>query len=235
MLLASYYHPNTIENSIYPVWQESSTSERNFSRLHTALEAMPNDNVSGIEKVEVNADCSMIATKDSTRPRTVWIWPISSKVPQTVLNFREHVRQILWHPSLPHVLLILTSQKEPTVYVWHDQGIAPAIGVIPLSTSGNRATRFEGSWLPNEIAGRHLFMMSSPEAFDIGSLDGRGDRVFFESVLQKDFLINELSDPRMDTDLTPTRSDRKVMIDAPWNLSTDKDDPIHSCAKGMNW
>lgn len=204
MLLADYDHPYTVESSVYPVWQESLTSKRNFTRLHTALETMPNDNVSGIEKVAVNTDCSMIATKDSTRPRTVWIWPISSTVPQTVLNFREHVRQMLWHPSLPHVLLVLTNQREPLVYIWHDNGRAPAIGIIPLSASSKGAARLEGSWLPNKISGEHLFMMSSPEAFDIGSLDYRSDRVFFYSVLQEDVLMDEPSEHNMASDLTQT-------------------------------
>jgi hypothetical protein len=235
MLLASCDHPSTIETSIYPVWQESSTSGRNFSRLHTALEVMPSDSASGVEKVAVNSDYSMIATKDSTRPRTVWIWLIASPIPQIVLNFREHVKQILWHPALPNVLLVLTNQKEPIVYIWHDHGTAPAIGIIPLSANSKISGRFEGSWLPNHIDGRHLFMLTSPEAFDVGFLNGRNDGIFFESVLQRDFLIEEPPDSVTDAELTPTRSDRKVMIDAAWSLSTDKDDPIHSCAKGMKW
>ena len=235
MLLASYDYPNTIETSDYPVWQESSTAERKFSRLTTALEATPSDNLSVVEKLAVNADCSLIATKDSSRPRRLWIWPVSSQVPLTVLNFREHVKQILWHPSLPNVMLILTSQKEPTVYIWHNQGIAPAIGIVPLSASHRGTGRFMGSWLPNETSGRHLFMMSSPDVFDIGSLEGKSDGVFFESVLQRDFLFDEPSNLDLSNDLTPTRSDRKVTINAPWSLSTDKDDPIHSCAKGMEW
>jgi WD40 repeat protein len=159
--------------------------------MHTALEAMTNDSGSRIEKVAVNADCSMIATKDSTRPRTVWIWPIASPIPQTVLNFREHVKQILWHPTLPNVLLVLTSQKDPTVYIWYDQGAAPAIGIIPLSPSSKGSGRFEGCWLPNEISRRHVFMLASPEAFDVGFLDARRDGIFFESLLERDFLTDE--------------------------------------------
>lgn len=235
MLLASHDHPSTIETSIYPVWQESSTLERNFSRLHTALEAMPHDSVAGIEKVAVNSDGTMIATKDSTRPRTAWIWTAASSIPQTVINFREQVKQILWHPTLPDVLLVITNQKDPTFYIWHDQSTAPAIGIIPLPAGGKGSARPEGIWLPNEVDGRNLFMLSSPEAFDVGFLHGRGDGVFFESILEREFLSEEPPDAAFDNELASSRPDRKFMIDAPWGITTDKGDPMSSYAKGMKW
>jgi hypothetical protein len=235
MLLASYDHSRTIEIYIYPVWQESSTPQRNFSRLHTALEAVPNDGVSGVEKVAVNVDCTIIATKDSTRPRTVWIWTTASSIPQTVINFREPVKQILWHPTLPNVLLVITNQKEPTVYVWRDQSTAPAIGIVPLPVGGKGSARFEGNWLPNAVSGRNLFMLSSPEAFDIGFLQGRSDGVFFESVLERDFLLEEPPDAAFDNELTPSRPKGKFMIEAALGLTTDKGDTIRPYAKDMKW
>ena|SRR2546423_1814328 len=201
MLLASYEHPTTIEPSVYSVWQESSATERNFDRIYTAFEAMQNDSFAGVEKVAVNADCSMIATKDSVRPRTVWIWSISSTSPSTVLNFREHIKQILWHPSITSLLLILTVQKDPTFYIWHDKSTAPSIGVIDLSTSGKGAGKFEGFWLPIRIRGQQIFMMSTPDAFDLGFLKCWSDRVCLESVLQKNYLKEELG-PNMDESYT---------------------------------
>jgi hypothetical protein len=234
MLLASYGHPSTIEASIYPVWQESSMPARKFDRLHTALEAVPNDSVLGVEKVAVNADCTMIATKDSTRPTTLWIWTTTFSIPQTVISFREQIRQTLWHPKLPNVLLVITNQKEPTIYVWHGPSTAPAIGVIPLPSGGKGLARFEGIWLPNEVDGRHLFMLSSQEAFNIGFLHGSGDGVFFESVLEREFELEEPSHDALDNERTPSRPGEQFMAE-PWDVATGKGGPISSYAKDMKW
>ena len=177
----------------------------------------------------------MIATKDAARPKAVWIWQKLSTELQTVLTFRENVWQLLWHPSLANVLVVITNQKEPTVYLWHDSTQAPSIGLIPTAAARRGASRLDGTWLPNEVSGRFLFLMSSLEAFDVGFMDAMANKVFFDSVLRVDILGDESPDTVNDDYLEPTRSERKVKIEAPWSLSTDKDDPIHSCAKGMKW
>ena len=136
----------------------------------------------------------MFATKDSTRPKTLWVWQTPSTAPYAVLNFRENVKQILWHPFLANVLVVVTNQKEPTIYVWHDCTHAPAIGSIPAAAAAKGACKFEGSWLPNQVADRYLFMMSSSDAFDIGFIEGKDGDVFFESILWNDFLRDEPSE-----------------------------------------
>ena len=183
ILLASYRHPEIVEPSLYPVWQESFTSGRVFTQPTNAFEALPNDKSLGVELIGINADCSMIATKDGTRPKTLWMWRTPSIIPHAVLNFRENVKQILWHPFLANVLVVVTNQKDPTIYVWHDWTLAPAIGSIPAAAAAKGTYKFEGSWLPNQVADRYLFMMSSSDAFDIGFVEGKDGDVFFESIL----------------------------------------------------
>jgi hypothetical protein len=78
-------------------------------------------------------------------------------------------------------------------------------------------------------------MLSSPEAFDVGFLHGRGDGVFFESILEREFLSEEPPDAAFDNEFATSRPDRKFMIDAPWGITTDKGDPMSSYAKGMKW
>ena len=217
------------------MWQESTTQGRAFTRPSTAFETVSNEKIPGIELIEVNADSSMIATKDAARPKAVWIWRNLSTELQTVLTFRENVRQILWHPSLANVLVVITSQKDPIVYLWHDLTQAPSIGFIPTAAASQGARRFEGTWLPNEVSGRFLFLMSSLEAFDVGFLDAKADEVFFDSILRVDILGDESPDAVNDDCLESTRYERKVNIEALQSLSTDKDDPIYSCAKGTKW
>ena len=173
----------------------------------------------------------MIATKDITRPKIVWIWHKSSPLPHAVISLRESIRQLLWHPSLPHVLLIITSHKDPIIYAWHDPTKAPAVGYASLKSHG----KFEGSWLPNRFAERHLFMLSSPEAFEVGFLEHNEGQVLFDSILRRDSFLDDQSELSEDSHPTPTRSERRVKISVPNNLTTDKDDVIHLGAKGMNW
>jgi hypothetical protein len=194
ILLASYRHPEIVEPSLYPVWQESFTSSRVFTQPTNAFEALPNDKSLGVELIGINTDCSMIATKDGTRPKTLWVWQTPSTIPHAVLNFRENVKQILWHPLLANVLVVVTNQKDPTIYVWHDWTLAPAIGSIPAAAAAKGTYKFEGSWLPNQVADRCLFMMSSSDAFDIGFVEGKDGDVFFESILWNDFLGDEPSE-----------------------------------------
>ena len=78
-------------------------------------------------------------------------------------------------------------------------------------------------------------MMSSSEAFDVGLMEGKNDGVFVDSILRKDILGDDSLELINDANLTPTRSERKVKIDAPWSLSADKDDPVHSSAKDRKW
>jgi hypothetical protein len=192
--LASYRHPEIVEPSLYPVWQESSTSGRIFTQPTNAFEALPNDKSLGVELIGINADCSMIATKDGTRPKTLWMWQTPSTIPHAVLNFRENVKQILWHPFLANVLVVVTNQKEPTIYVWHDWTRAPTIGSIPAAAAARGAYKFEGSWLPNQVADQCLFMMSSSDSFDVGFVECKDGDVFFESILWNNFLGDEPSE-----------------------------------------
>jgi hypothetical protein len=129
----------------------------------------------------------MIATKDGTRPKTLWMWQATSTIPHAVLNFRENVKQILWHPFLANLLVVVTNQKDPTIYVWHDWTQAPAIGSIPAAAAARGVYKFEGSWLPSQVADQCLFMMNSSNTFDIGFVECKDGDVFFESILWNNF------------------------------------------------
>jgi hypothetical protein len=93
------------------------------------------------------------------------------------------------------MLVVVTNQKDPTIYVWHDWTHAPAIGSIPAAAAAKGAHKFEGSWLPCQVADRYPFMMSSSDAFAIGSVEDKDGDVSFESIQWNDFLEDEQSGP----------------------------------------
>ena len=105
----------------------------------------------------------------------------------------------------------MTAQNEPTVYIWYDRARVPAVGRIPLAMSSNTTNKYDGAWLLKDIGGRYLFMLTAPDAFEIGFLEGTGEGVLFESVLHGDFDADERgSSDELDEDLvTPVRSNRR--------------------------
>ena len=67
--------------------------------------------------VQLNADSSILAVKNAAGPKIVWIYPVPAAVPFAVLVFQENVKQILWHPSKPNILVIVTAQRQTNIFV----------------------------------------------------------------------------------------------------------------------
>ncbi len=132
----------------------------------------------------MNVDGAQVASKDSSRPWTLWIWDILSPQPLAVVDFRDRIKQLLWHPTAPEILLILTIQKEPLVYVWHTTKEQLLI-LEGLTLNGDAGPGdYEAKWLActNELT---LLFLTSPHQYDAGTIDIGGDNVNFQSVLRQ--------------------------------------------------
>ena len=149
------------------------------------------DTEAGIDIMQLNADCTMLAVKDDAKPKLLWIWRVPGTEPTAVLTFNENVRQLLWHPTEPATLVVITARKESVLYAWQSPSKPPVVGMVPLPTSLKATGRYEGTWLPNEVGGRKLFILSSPEAFDVGFVEEREGALLFDSVLQRDSITDE--------------------------------------------
>ncbi|EXJ91151.1 hypothetical protein A1O1_04260 [Capronia coronata CBS 617.96] len=113
-----------------------------------------------VDTIAVNSDQTMAATRLRSAPRTLFLWRLDSRQaqqahPHTVLIFSNAVRQTLWHPWLPNVLLIVTTSRSPRVYVWFTETVAPVSGLVPLDTTptatptpSRSSTNFTAAWLP---------------------------------------------------------------------------------------
>ena len=157
-----------------------------------SFEATPgSDAEAGIDIMQLNADCTLLAVKDDARSKLVWIWRVPGTEPIAVLTFHENVRHLLWHPTEPATLVVITARKESVFYAWTNLAKPPVVGMVHLPTSLKTTGRYEGAWLPNDVGGRNLFMLSSPEAFDVGFVEEREGALLFDSVLQRDSITDE--------------------------------------------
>ncbi|KIY02433.1 uncharacterized protein Z520_02572 [Fonsecaea multimorphosa CBS 102226] len=209
-----------------------------------------------VDLIELNSTHTLLATRLRSSPRTLFLWNAhKTNSPLTVLIFAQSIRQVHFHPYLPHVLIILTASKLPRLYAWYHHSLPPATGLLPIDTSGS--TDFWGNWLPECIAhdgsnDRCPFLLASKTAFEAGYLSSHEGQLVFESILQHpphlsgditlDFAGDESTTEMIETPSRPskqkpdegengTTKKKKARFDVPPNPKTDwADDPIHAQA-----
>jgi hypothetical protein len=179
-------HNEIIDGTVCLVWQESQNGSNQFA-LHSApFQPRRISGSTGAGEIAMNANYQLFATKDSSRPWTLWIWDILSTRPLAIVNFRERIKQLIWHPIAPHILLILTSHKEPLLYVWHvnKQQLLILRGLTVSADAG--IVDCEVNWLGGRCHGFPLLFISSPYHYDAGILDAEQDGVVFQSLLRQE-------------------------------------------------
>lgn len=174
-----------VDGTAYQVWQESSEGKHLFSQHLSSFEPRQVKRSAGADQIAVNRDCQLLATRDSSRPWTLWIWDISALEPLAVINFRHRIKQLLWHPTDPDILLVLAFQKEPLLYIWHAAEQKMLIIERPIMTIAAE-TDYQCEWLNGYLEGTSLLFVRSPRLYDVGVirlLDQDG--FIFESALPK--------------------------------------------------
>jgi len=107
---------------------------------------------------------------------------MESTSPITAIMFKDNVKQVLWHPSLPTNLVITTVQKDPTIYICHAVDQAPAIADVPIRPATKGTGRFKGTFIQTDMGRNCLFMLTSPEAFEVGFIEPNDGTARFNSV-----------------------------------------------------
>lgn len=152
-----------------------------FSRHMASFQARNVQGSAGADKVAVNAICQLVALKDSSRPWTLWIWDIlSTEQPLAVVNFRDRIKQLLWHPKDPDLLVILTATKEPYFHLWHARSGRPLISNVLTVSSSLEMSDCEAAWLAGHLNGSPLLFLSWPRHYDAGIINIDQDSVIFQ-------------------------------------------------------
>jgi hypothetical protein len=188
--MAIINHPTVIDGAVYDVWLESQDGKHIFSRHSASFEPRSVKRLAGGDQVAMNANCEMVATKDSCRPWTLWIWDIPTPHPLAVVNLSNRIKQLLWHPTVPGILVILTFQEGPLIYIWHSTKQQLLVLEGLNMSDGKETVECEAKWLGGTPHEPPLFFLSSPHYYDAGIIDVHRDGVIFQSVFHQGELHN---------------------------------------------
>ncbi|KIW70252.1 hypothetical protein PV04_02540 [Phialophora macrospora] len=218
---AQIVHPASIDGSKTFVWLESTKATADkvteFSRQIGAFEVArtssatdskpqpktdvqaPAQDANQVDMIELNCNQSLVATRLRSTPRMLLLWRSHDTTrPYTAIVFRHAIRQICFHPYLPHVLIILTASKHSRIYAWYQPTFPPIAGSIPIDST--TSTNFCGAWLPECVSranssrvnstttgGNHRcpFLFTSNTGFEAGYLSSDQGQVVFESILHR--------------------------------------------------
>lgn len=202
--VALFVHPDTVDGANAFVWQEEMEKSIPSSNASTFLSqkasfstsSIPTDpNSPSTDAIEINADQTMIATCLKSCSKLLWIWKLGQSQPHTVIIFRYPIKNVLWHPVLPHVLVVITHQRRPIVYAWYQENLGPISGEIVLNHEmhtnplmSTLSAKFAASWLPSatHTDGRVPFFFTSATRFEVSFLQNVNGKVKFGSALRQD-------------------------------------------------
>ncbi|KAK5051542.1 hypothetical protein LTR84_003194 [Exophiala bonariae] len=260
--IASFVHPDIVDGSNTLIWQEESENPlpsnkvSSFIRQKAAFstKSSPEDlSPHAIDTVELNSDNTMIATCLKGCGKLLWIWKPEQSQPFTLIIFRHHVKYVLWHPFLPHVLIAITHQKRPIIYAWYVPNFGPISGEIvlnhemhsnPLTTT--LSTKFSASWLPaaRHTDGRVPFFFTSATRFEISFLRSLDGRVLFESALRQDRNVfdnkdtggaDELIGIGIDTPSKTAKPSKKARFSVEEHVDPEQGEWLQEEAKHRAW
>jgi hypothetical protein len=175
-------HPPTIDGSISLVWQQTGDNE--FTLHKAAFDAVQAAaSTDEVTLLELNCDRTFLASTVQDNPFTCWVWQPNHPDPHTIMIFSDHVKSLLWHPTLPNVLVVTTSSKDAMVYCWHNEGRPPKRCAILMTDAGSN--KYEARWGEPAVNGRHPFVMTSNKAINYGLLKHEDGQVIFDSALDE--------------------------------------------------
>ncbi len=157
--------------------------------------------------VSFNCDQTFLATTVADNSRVIWLWQSEHPDPHAIIVFENSIRQILWHPQRPEVLLVTIAQKLPVVYIWYAETKPPTPCTIPFGDLSS--TRFEASWLAQEAAGRCPLLLTSAKAFNVGLIEAQDDAIVFDSLLPQNEPFGFEAGDEMEEIDTPSRAGRQ--------------------------
>jgi hypothetical protein len=211
-------HTSTIKltegNTVFEE-QVSASSQRSYAAVSQPVApptASPNapDQAPkiGISTIAFNTDGNMLATRDETAPTAVWLWDLSRRTARAVLIQHSPVKQILWHPTNPSLLLVQCTHEESNVYIYDNTSALPYTVQLPLQKINGR---FDARWLRTDADKKTAFTFGDAGNFMVAWPDGKDVIVRFED---EDGSVADESEDSLFEILTGRKSPAKRMVDS---------------------
>lgn len=166
------------------IWRERSTSamgdaEYAETTSSSAFNMSPESSgpPRGVAIMTFSPDGTLLASVDTMRSNVVWIWALDVTPRLASVLVHEHaVRQVLWHPSTPQLLINSITNNLPVVRWWSPQS-HPVIARVP--TQKCDSGKYEVKWLAGEEHDS-AFWFGSSEEYVVGYLSADENSVQFE-------------------------------------------------------
>ncbi|KAJ5433869.1 hypothetical protein N7491_004464 [Penicillium cf. griseofulvum] len=131
----------------------------------------------GVLTMTFSSDGRLLATIDTARQNVVWIWSLEG-TPRlaSALVHEQPVRQIVWHPSTPKLLINTITNTLPVIRWWSPQS-HPLIARVPVQRT--ESGKYDVRWVAGSSTDSP-FWFSSPEEHVIGYLSSYNGGVEFE-------------------------------------------------------
>ncbi|CAI7630258.1 unnamed protein product [Penicillium glandicola] len=131
----------------------------------------------GVLTMSFSPDGHLLATVDTARQNVVWIWSLEG-TPKlaSALVHEQPVRQVVWHPSTPQLLINTITNTLPAIRWWSPQD-HPLVARVPIQRS--ESGKYDVRWVAESNADSP-FWFSSPEQHVIGYLSTCEGAVEFE-------------------------------------------------------
>ena len=178
---AIFPHGATISLPKVTIWQEqlNNVRERSYGIASQPVcppisspASMGREPQYGVSIVAFNSEETLLVTRDDSIPTTIWVWCLKIGTAVAVLVHHSPVKNLLWHPKTPDLLLIHCAIPEPALHLWKSTWDAPRIVNIPLENTGGR---LEASWLQSSVDGTFNVMLSSAHQYATTQITNYGE------------------------------------------------------------
>ncbi|KAL9576379.1 MAG: hypothetical protein Q9212_007146 [Teloschistes hypoglaucus] len=148
-----FTHVSTIDIPDTTVWQEEigpslgrGYAEARQPAVSPSQESFPTSKEKsvGVGPMKFNTDGTLLASKSSATPSTLWIHSLETGQALTALIHHSPITLLRWHPAIPDLLLLQCATPEPIVYLWQASWPKPRIYNLPLKAPVGQS---KASWL----------------------------------------------------------------------------------------
>ncbi|KAL8665414.1 MAG: hypothetical protein Q9202_002307 [Teloschistes flavicans] len=148
-----FTHGSTIDISDTTVWQEEIGPSRGRGYAEARQPAVPPSQESfptskektvGVGPMKFNVNGTLLASKSSATPSTLWIHSLETGRVLTALMHHSPIVLLRWHPAISDLLLVQCATPEPIVYLWRASWSTPRVYSLPLRAPVGQC---KASWL----------------------------------------------------------------------------------------
>jgi len=174
-------HPYVIELPGITVWQEQINAAKQRSYVLAPQPASLPTSASlaktmtpkhGISMMILSQDGALLATKNDSCPTTAWIWSLQTGRTIAILIHHCPIKQLIWHPTIPDLLLMHCAIAEPTMHIWKADWEVPRTITLPFARANGR---LEVSWLQSLNDHTLRVMISSAHQYATAEISESGE------------------------------------------------------------